>query len=149
MKYSTTIDINAPRDRVVELFNNPDNLSKWQDGFKGIEHVSGTPGATGAQKKMFYEMNGREMELLETITANNLPDSFAAFYQHTAMENTMTSRFIEINEGRGTRFEVDVDYTKFNGFMPRLMAMLFPGVFRKQSQKWFDQFKFHAESGLE
>lgn len=146
MKYSTSIDINAPRERVVELFNNPDNLSKWQDGFKGVEQISGAPGTTGAKKKMFYEMNGREMELLETITANKLPDSFAALYQHTAMENTMTSRFIEINEGQGTRFEVDVEYTKFNGLMPKLMATFFPGVFRKQSQKWFEQFKQHAES---
>ncbi len=149
MKFSSTMVIKAPRDRVVELFRNPDNLSKWQDGFQRVEHVSGTPGETGAQKKMFYSQGGRDMVLLETITANRLPDEFSALYQHTAMENTMTSRFVEIEGGAATRFECDVEYTKFNGFVPKLMGLFFRGVFRKQAQTWFDQFKAYAEQDEE
>ena len=34
----------------------------------------------------------------------------------------------------------------FNGFMPRLMAMLMPGMFKRQTQKWLDQFKVFSES---
>ena len=147
MKFNSSMVIQAPRDRVVELFSNPDNLSKWQDGYQRSEPVSGTPGQPGAQKKMFYSMGGREMELLETITSNDLPDSFSALYQHPAMENTMTSRFVEIEGGAATRFECDVEYTKFNGFMPKLMSTLFPGMFRKQAEKWFVQFKAYAETG--
>ncbi len=143
------MEINAPRERVVELFQNPDNLSKWQDGFKGTEQVSGNPGETGAQKKMFYDNRGKDMELLETITNNSLPDEFSALYQHKMMENTMTSRFIKTNGGNSTRFECDVEYTKLNGIMIKLIATFFPGMFRKQSQKWFDQFKETAESGSE
>ncbi len=147
MKFSSAMEIKAPRDRVVELFRNPENLAKWQDGFQGVEHVRGRPGETGAQKKMFYNSLGQEMELLETITSNQLPDEFSAVYQHVYMENTMTSRFIETDGGAGTRFECEVEYTKFNGIMPRLMALFFPGMFRKQAQKWFDQFKSYAERG--
>ena len=147
MKFSSTMVIQASRDRVVDLFRNPDNLSKWQDGFQGFEHVSGTPGETGAQKKMLYSQGGREMELLETITSNRLPDEFSAHYKHTRMENTMTTRFVEIEGGAATRFECEVEYTKFNGIMPKLMGLLFRGMFRKQAQKWFDQFKAYAEQG--
>lgn len=32
-----------------------------------------------------------------------------------------------------------------NGIMPKLMAKLFPGMFKKQSQKWMDQFKEFVE----
>lgn len=147
MKFSSSMVIRAPRDRVVELFSNPDNLAKWQDGFEKVEPVSGTPGQVGAQKKMFYKQGGREMELLETITLNRLPDEFSALYQHPAMENTMTSRFVEVDGGAATRFECDVEYTKFNGFVPKLMGRLFPGIFKKQARKWFDQFKACAEGG--
>lgn len=147
MKYNSTMEIRAPRSRVVDLFHNPDNLSKWQDGFKGVEQVSGTPGETGAQKKMFYDNRGQDMELLETIINNSLPDEFTALYQHKMMENTMTCRFIELEDGEVTRFECDVEYTKFKGLMIKLIATFFPGMFKKQSQKWFDQFKAHAESG--
>jgi hypothetical protein len=146
MKFTSQMDIGAPRQRVVDLFRNPDNLSKWQDGFQSTEHVCGEPGTIGAQKKMFYSHNGCEMELLETITVNNLPDEFSALYQHVHMENTMTSRFVELDNGQATRFICEVEYTRFNGIMPRIIAFFFPGMFRKQAQKWFDQFKAHAES---
>jgi len=33
MKYTSEVTINLPRDRVVELFDDPDNLPKWQKGF--------------------------------------------------------------------------------------------------------------------
>lgn len=145
MKFSYSIDINAPREKVIELFINPDNLKHWQDGYEGIEHISGTPGETGAKKKMFYKQGKRKMELLETIISNNLPDEFTGFYQHIHMENTMASRFEEINDGAGTRYTAEIEYTKLNGFMVKAMAFLFPGMFKKQAQKWYDQFKVFAE----
>lgn len=43
----------------------------------------------GAVSKMFYKYGKRDMELSETITKNNLPDSFEAFYQDQHMDNTM------------------------------------------------------------
>jgi hypothetical protein len=87
------------------------------------------------------------MELLETITLNRLPDEFSAHYKHSAMENTMTSRFVEIDGGAATRFECEVEYTKFNGVLPKVMGLLFKGVFRRKSKKGFDQFKAYAEQG--
>ena len=30
--------------------------------------------------------------------------------------------------------------------MPRLMATLMPGMFKRQTQKWLDQFKVFSES---
>lgn len=145
MKFSYTLEINAPRQKVVDLFQNPDNLKHWQDGFEGIEEVSGSPGQTDAKKKMFYKQGSRKMELLETVISNNLPDEFIGFYQHIHMENTMTSRFSEIKDGTATLYEAEIEYTKFNKFGIKIMAYLFPGMFRKQGKKWFDQFKAFAE----
>jgi len=33
MKYEIEIDISLSRNKVIELFDNPDNMSKWQPGF--------------------------------------------------------------------------------------------------------------------
>ena len=44
MKYTREIVIELPRDRVIELFDDADNLSKWQEGLQSFEHVSGEPG---------------------------------------------------------------------------------------------------------
>ena len=43
MKYENSIVIQLPVARVIELFDNPDNMQYWQKGLQSFEHVSGTP----------------------------------------------------------------------------------------------------------
>ena len=76
MKYIREVVIDLPRDRVIELFDNADNLTKWQEGLQAFEHVSGEPGASGAKSRLVYDHRGRSFELIETITERNLPDDF-------------------------------------------------------------------------
>jgi len=66
---------------------------------------------------------------------------------HEHMINTLTHSFSEINAGI-TRYNADEEYAKFNGFMIKLMARLFPGMFKKQVHKWLVNFKIHAEKSL-
>jgi carbon monoxide dehydrogenase subunit G len=44
MHYSTEIVIDLPRHRVIELFDNPDNLSKWQSGLQRFDFIGGEEG---------------------------------------------------------------------------------------------------------
>jgi len=122
------------------LFENPDNLKEWQDGFISIESISGTHGEIGAKSKLIYE----KLELIETILRNELPEEFKATYEHKHMVNTMSCRFKKIDSNM-TRFEQEIHYTKFNGFVIKLMVKLFPRMFKKQVQKWLDQFKAFVE----
>ncbi|WP_298508968.1 SRPBCC family protein [uncultured Kordia sp.] len=144
MKYTCTIDINLPITKVVALWNDEAYFKEWQDGFERIELISGTPDTKGAKSKIFF--NGKhKMELLETIISNDLPNEKVGLYEHIHMTNTQTSRFIAIDEHK-TQYISEVEYTKFNGFMIKLMAKLFPGKFKQQSQKWMNQFKDFAEN---
>lgn len=145
MKFTCSAQINLAKKDVIEYWQDERSLAKWQDGFLKIEHLEGEPGKNGAKSKLYYRQGKREMELLETIIANNLPDENTAQYEHTHMTNIMTTRFVPLEENR-TRYEVEIEYTKFNGLMPKLLAKLFPGMFIKQSQKWVNQFKDFAES---
>ena len=47
MKYSCTIEINVPIERVVALWQNEDHFKEWQDGFESIEHLEGIPHTKG------------------------------------------------------------------------------------------------------
>ena len=143
MKYSCSIEIEVPLDKLVRLWENESNFKYWQDGFQSIEHISGTPNTVGAKSRIILE-DKRRVELIETIITNNLPEEKTAVYEHIHMTNTQTSRFNKINENR-TEYISEVEYTKLNGFMIKLMARLFPGKFKQQSQKWMDQFKSFAE----
>jgi hypothetical protein len=144
MKFKGSIDIDQPRNKVVELFADPKNLKEYQDGFQKKELVSGNEGEDGAVSKMHYKYGKRDMELTETITENRLPDSFKASYQHKHMDNTMKCNFVALNDNQ-TRYEYEFEYTRINWLMPKLMAILFPGVYRKQGEKWMRQFKEFAE----
>jgi len=79
MKYKGSIDICKSQSIVAELFADPDNLKEYQDGFQKKVLVSRQLGKEGAVSKMFYKYGKRDMELTETITRDNLPDSFEAF----------------------------------------------------------------------
>ena len=37
MKFTNEVTINLPRARVVELFDNPDNMKQWQKGMESFE----------------------------------------------------------------------------------------------------------------
>lgn len=143
MKYSCTVEIDLPIDRVVKLWEEEANFKKWQDGFISIEHLSGTPHTVGATAKIVLE-DKRRIELLETIIINNLPREKTALYEHVHMTNRQTTRFEEIGSNK-TRYVSEVEYTQFNGWLVKLMARLFPGKFKAQSQKWLQQFKEFAE----
>ena len=144
MKYVCTVDIELPINQVISLWGNEDYFSNWQDGFQYIEHLEGQAGVVGAKSKILLQVGKRKIELIETIISNDLPREKKALYEHIHMTNTQTTRFERISD-HITRYISEVEYTKFNGLMPNLMAKLFPGMFKKQSQKWMSQFKEFAE----
>ena len=144
MKYICTVNINLPISKVVDLWGNELFFKNWQDGFKSIKLISGVQNSIGSKSKIVLH-DKRKIELMETILSCNLPDSKVALYEHMHMTNTQTSRFISIDENT-TEYISEVEYTKFNGILIKLIAKLFPNKFKAQSQKWMNQFKSFAES---
>ena len=145
MKFTCSITVNKSRDEVTRLWQNPDNLKEWQDGFISFTHIEGEAGKNGAKSRMLYMIRGKEMELIETIIDNSLPNRFKGRYDHKHMSNTMENTFTALSENQ-TRWDAEIEYVLFNGFMIKLMAKLFPSMFKKQTQKWLDQFKVFAEA---
>ena len=119
-------------------------MAFWQDGFLGKELIEGDAWTIGAKSLMKYKMGKRNLDLTEIIKVNELPDYFSAFYISDHTENLMSSTFQELAPN-STLFESEVEYTALNGFMVKAMAFIAPGIFKKQVQKWLDQFKVYAE----
>ncbi len=143
--YTVHIDIALPRDRVIELFDNPDNLAKWQTGLQSFERISGEPGQPGAKSKLVFLNGKHRIELIETVTERNLPDEFNGSYEWGGGKNTLRNRFIELGPDR-TRWESTCAY-EFSTLMLKLMGVFCPGMFRKQNLKFLENFKAFAEDG--
>ena len=146
MKFTCTIDIDLPREKVVELYKDSSNLKEWQNGFQSAELISEKINKVSAKSLLKFK-NGkkRTMDLEETILVSDFPNEFTGEYVHFQMTNTMRNIFTEIDENT-TRWTANIAYTQFNSLSIRVIIKLFPKMFKKQSQKWLDQFKVFAES---
>lgn len=143
MKFSCHVVINLPRNKVVELFDNPENMKYWQDGFISFERLSGRIGQVGSTAKITYDNKGRKMELLESITIHDLPRELTGIYEHKMMDNTMQNLFKELGPEK-TKWIANIHYTRMALIM-KIMGWIKPKMFKNQVQKWMDQFKIFAE----
>jgi len=143
MKYTCDIVIDKPIDEVIALFDNPDNMEKWQPGFISHEHISGESGMPGAKMRLKYKMGKRDIEMVETILTRNLPEEFSGTYEAKGVYNIVKNSFEPIGENK-TMWKTYQEF-KFSGFM-KIIGFLMPGSFKKQSMKYMELFKEFAES---
>ncbi len=146
MNYTNQIDIDLPRNRVVELFDNVANLKEWMPGLVLFETIEGQPGKPGAKSKMEFQMGKRRIKMIETIISNNLPDEMEGFYEMNGAKNTIKASFVEIEPNK--TMYISESTFKFTGVM-WLFAPLMKNSFKKTSQDYLERFKkFAEERGL-
>jgi uncharacterized protein YndB with AHSA1/START domain len=140
-RVETTIDL--PRERVIELFDNPKHLPEWMPGLESCQQVKGKPGRPGAQSKLIFDMNGRKVEMVETIVSRHAPDLISGTYEASNVWNRVSNRFYDVGPSR-TRWVAENEL-QFQGPM-RIVSLFMRGGFAKQSKKTMDSFKQFAEA---
>ncbi len=143
MKYTTTIEIDRPLEQVIELFRNPENNYHWMEGLQNMEQLSGNPLQTGSQARLTFKMGKRIIVMTETVTASNLPEELIMVYEAKGVYNIHKSSFSSLETNK-TKYTTEQEF-RFSGFM-KLIGLLMPGSFRKQSLKYLEDFKKFAES---
>lgn len=143
MKYTTEIYINKPREEVVTLFDNPDNMKQWMEGLSSLELLSGTHGQAGSKSKLVFLNGKRKISMLETIIENNLPDSISSSYELNGVYNEVHNRF-EVFTPNTTRYITEHTF-KFEKLSMKVMAFIAPFIFKKQSKKYMQDFKLFVE----
>ncbi len=143
LKYTTEVTINVPRQRVVELIDNNENLKHWQPGFVSMERISGEPGAVGSKSRLKYKMGKRDIEMVETVLKSDFPNGWDASFEANAVMNIQHNRFEALSENT-TKWISESEF-QFKNFGMKLMGALMPGAFKKQSQLYLDEFKAFAE----
>jgi hypothetical protein len=144
MKYTCRIEVPLNRDDCIKLWLDETQFDKWQEGFQYKKWTKGESNENNSTSNILILQGKRKIELEELIINNNLPDSIEGKYVHIHMTNTQKVSF-EYLASQKTMIRSDVEYIKFNAFIPKMMAKFFPSLFKKQSQKWLDQFKLLAE----
>jgi len=144
MKYITEVDINKPLEEVQKRFMDPDGIQHWQKGFQRMEHISGELGQTNSQTMLYYKMGSRDMEMLETIIDQGMPDYFHASYEAPGMWNEQKNYF-KVIDSNTTKWTSESEFIA-SKFMFKLMLSLMPGMFKKQTLKTMEAFKAYCEN---
>ncbi len=142
MNYITEIIIDRPIDEVMKLFKNPEYLKAWQRGLKSTKLLKGKSGQLGAKRKLYIKLEGRDIEMIETITKCDLPQHWHARYTSNGLVSYQENYFESLEDNKTywkttSRFE-------FYGYM-RIVGRLLPGIFKRRSKTVMQDFKNFAE----
>ncbi len=156
MKYSISIEIALPRERVLQLLEDPAQRAMWLRGLVSHELRRGSDGHVGAESRVVFQSGNKTMELTETITRrepenlHGVPSDCVIHYEREivadGMWNAAREHLSESNPER-TLWVSENEY-RFKGLM-RLAAPLMRTVFIKQSRQVMEDFKAFAEHGTD
>lgn len=156
MKYSISTEIALPRERVVQLLEDPTGRPKWLRGLVSHETVRGVDGQVGTESRVVFQSGKQTMECTETITRrepadlHDVPPDTVIHYEREivvdGMWNAAREHLTEASPER-TLWVSENEY-RFIGLM-RLAAPFMRGVFIKQSRSHMEDFKAYAEHGTD
>jgi uncharacterized protein YndB with AHSA1/START domain len=145
MKHKTEILIDADRATVWRIFDDPDNMPKWQPTLRSFKHKSGTPGQPDAVSELVYDENGREVVMTETITARREPSFLGGTYDSKWASIVIVNHFEETDTGQ-TRWVSNAN-CRFKGFM-KIMALFMRKSICYRTDADMNRFKLLVETEL-
>ena len=155
MKYTVSIEIAMPLEEVAQLLADPAHIPKWLRGVVLHEPLSGVHGQVGTKSRVVMEMGQQKFEATETITRRepsdlgSIPKGSVVHFEREivskGMWNAARERLTEA--GPDTTLWVSENEYRFSGLLMRLVGLLMPGTFRKQSLQHMQDFKAFAEHG--
>ena len=155
MKYTVSTEIALPRGRVVGLLADPVHLPMWLRGLVLHEPISGSYGEVGGTSRVVLQMGKQKIEATETITRREPVDlreipseSVVRFEREIVMGGHVERRAGPVYRSRSAHDAVaERERVPVSSLLMRLMGLLMPGAFRKQSQQHMQDFKAFAEQG--
>jgi len=142
---------------VAQLLADPAHRPHWLRGLVLHEPLSGEHGQVGTRSRVVLRMGQQEIECTETITRrepvdlHGIPSRSVVHYDREIVTKGMWSANRERLTEAGpeaTLWESESEY-RFSGLMMRLVGLLMPGSFRKQSLQHMHDFKAFAEHGTD
>jgi len=141
MKFET--EIRASRDLVWAIFDNPDNLSRWQPTLESFTHLTGGPGQPGAVSELVYDENGKKVIMTETVIERRKPHFMAGTYDNDRATSLIVNHFEEIDDNT-TRF-ISYSNMNFKGIM-KVLSLFVARSIRSRVEADLSRFKLLAET---
>lgn len=143
MNYKLSININKPIEEETVLFRDRSKDKLWVKGFQKKTAIKGKEGEEGSICKVKFKMGKRHFEMEEETVINNLLNEYTTTYTTDKVYNIVKSSFEKIDDNT-TTYHTQQKF-QLKGFM-KIMGILMPGAFKKQSMQYLKDFKSFAEA---
>ncbi|WP_152365973.1 SRPBCC family protein [Microlunatus speluncae] len=157
MKYTVTIEIALPLQKVVQLLADLTLVPKWLRGLVLHEPLNGMHGEVGTRSRVVLRTGQQELEAVETITRREpanlqeIPSGTVVRFEREIVAQGMWSAGRErlTEAGPETTVWASENEYRFSSLPMRLMALFMGASFRKQSLLHMRDFKAFAEQGTD
>ena len=143
MKLKAEVIIDADQEIVWRYFDDPDNLSKWQQALESHEFVAGTPGEPDSICELRYREKSRLRVVRETITARRAPDFLAGIRESGYANAVVVNHFEDEGDGK-TRWIAYWNYS-FTG-AAKFKTLFTHRSYRVRIQDDMQRFKLFVET---
>jgi carbon monoxide dehydrogenase subunit G len=131
VSYDCEILVDKPLAESWAVTQDESKMSDWLPGFQKVEHISGTPGTTGAVSDVYFDNNGEQMVIRETVTAISPNESISMKFESDFMTMDYTLSMSEV-DGK-TKISSSTT-TSGNGMISRSFMALFGGSIKQQEE---------------
>src|SRR5687767_4769587 len=131
ISYTCEIMVDKPIEESGYVAQDEERMSEWLEGFKRIEHVSGTPKTVGNVSNVYFTINGKEMVVKRTITAIKLFESVESLSETDFMNMEYRVKMTAIGEKTKISSSTTV---KGNGMFAKSLMVFMGGSLKKQEE---------------
>lgn len=144
--YEVKIEVNKPIDEVFALFNDKNKLKEWTPTIKLFEPINETANHVGSTYKVIVDNNGKDFEMTEKVLAFEKNKKVSIEFDAQGMLKTDVITFKSV--GNKTIITNNAS-CKGTNFMLKCIFPFSKGMFKKEDQKYLDNFKKFAEAQVE
>ena len=142
MKSTVELDIEAPRDRVAALFNDPNNNPKWMDDIARIEPIKGPLGEPGSVYR-FVPKDNPELSFVATVVARE-PAQTRLLLENPNVTVAITDEFRELSSAKTKLISQEV--FNFKGLFSRIYGFVGALAIKRAHRQHMEAFKRFAET---
>jgi uncharacterized membrane protein len=96
-KINVAVTVDANVEKSFSIFNDESNMQEWITGFVSLEKISGENNQVGSTYRVVMQDDGREMEMIETITTFKENEYFSFDLEHDDIYTSVDISFTAID----------------------------------------------------
>lgn len=138
LDYDCDIMVEKPLVESWAVSQDVEKMAEWLSGFQKVEHISGTPGTVGAVSDVYFNTDGQEMVIRETINKIVANESISMSFTSDFMNMDYTLRMLSI-DGK-TKISSNTTATG-NGLISKSIIALVSSTIQAQEQTNLNKLK--------